>query len=372
MRSEAKKMMDYCTYCPKMCRFSCPVSEASRTETFTPWGKMEQAGWVIDKAISLSPEIAVSAYQCTNCLHCQQYCEHDNDVPTALRVVRRVAVENYAAPDAVYALQERFAEHNNPYGIDLIEPIKAAFPRIFSKKKKETAFLVSCHTLRFFPERVKTYFDLFEKLGLSGIQILESPVQCCGAPLHALGLQQDFAEVGEVQAQALRQYKTILTDGPECAYTLKETYREEGFPLKSRVWNLMEFLGPYLQHHNYRTRGKVKGRFAYHDPVFLARFLDLTRLPREILEQLTGFQPIELSFHDKDTLSSGGEGGYDWIFPELSERIARRTTEEVAGRGVGILVTACAKSEERFKRVAEGVEILDLYEFMNQHILKRP
>jgi len=369
VRSEIKKMMDYCTYCPKMCRFSCPVSEAAKTETYTPWGKMELGGWVIDRELSLSPDVAAASYQCTNCLHCQKYCEHDNDVPAALQEVRRLAVQNYTAPDEVYDLQKRFAEHNNPYGEDLLAPIRKSFPKAFSKKKKEIAFLPSCHTLKYYPERIKTYFNLFDKLGVAGVYIPDNPIQCCGAPLQALGLEDDFREIAEVQAQSLRDCPYVLTDGPECAHAMKSSYANAGFPLLSPVLLLMEFLQPYLRHQNYRSKARIKGRIAYHDPVFLARYLKVMDLPRQILEELTGFPPIDLSFSREDTLSAGGEGAYDWVFPELSRKIAARTTDEVESRGVGLLITACAKSEELFRRVAGHIEVRDLYQFLNEHIL---
>jgi Fe-S oxidoreductase len=372
MRSDIKKMMDYCTYCPKMCRFSCPVSEAAKTETVTPWGKMELAGWLLDKEVPWSPEAALPAYQCTLCLHCQQYCEHDNDVPSSLREIRRLAVENYTAPPAVYELQRRFAAQNNPYGRDLLTPLKAEVPKAFGKKKKDVALLLCCHTSNYFPSRLKTYLDLFAKLGVESCQVFDGPVQCCGAPLRALGLDADFAEIAEVQACAFQDYSYLVTDGPECAYALRETYRRLGFPLMPQVLHLLEFLAPFLKHHNYRSKGRITGRFAYHDPVFLSRYLKILDLPREILQELTGSAPVELSQHGEDSLSSGGEGGYDWVFPDLSEKIARRTADEVASRELTMLITACSKSEERFRRVARGFEVRDLYEFLNEHLLKRP
>jgi len=36
--------LEYCTYCPKMCRHACPVSNASGAETFIPQAKMAQLG----------------------------------------------------------------------------------------------------------------------------------------------------------------------------------------------------------------------------------------------------------------------------------------------------------------------------------------
>ncbi|MFO1463197.1 MAG: (Fe-S)-binding protein [bacterium] len=369
MRTEFKKMMDYCTYCPKMCRFSCPAAEATASETYTPWGKMEIARWLTDKTLPLSEALVGAAYQCVNCLHCQRYCEHGNDVPSALREIRRMAVENYAAPAPVYTLEERFVAANNPYGLDLFEAARAHWPVATGKKPAEILFLPSCHTLHYFPERLATYFELFRKLGIEGVQVQETPIQCCGAPLDDLGFKQEFQEVAEVQYYSIKDYKWVVTDGPECCQTLKDRYSELGFAMERKSLHLMEFLAPYLHHSNYRSSGKIKGRLAYHDPSHLSRYLGLAELPRRILTELTGFAPLELSWNREDSLSSGYEGSYDLVFPEFAEKIALRTVEEVASRGLSKLLTADAKAEAAFRSLAKGFEVQDFFEFLNENIL---
>lgn len=369
MRSELKKMMDYCTYCPKMCRFSCPTAEATASETYTPWGKMEIARWLTDKTLPLSEAMVAAVYQCVNCLHCQQYCEHGNDVPSALAEIRRMAVENYAAPAPVYTLEERFAAANNPYGLDLYERVRAHGPKPEAKRGKEVLLQPSCHTMHYFPERIGVYFELFEKLGIEGVSLVETPIQCCGAPLDALGFRTEFQEVAEVQYYSMKDYKWVVSDGPECCVTLKQKYADLGFSLEKSSVPLMEFLEPYLRHSNYRSRGKIKGRLAYHDPSHLSRYLGLVELPRRILSELTGFPPLELSWSGLDSLSSGTEGSYDLVFPEFAEKIALRTVEEIAARGIGKLLTADARAEEAFRRLARGFEVQDFYEFLNEHIL---
>jgi len=370
MRSELKKMMDYCTYCPKMCRFSCPVSEAAKSETYTPWGKMEIAGWLLDKTVPISQEMALAAYQCTNCLHCQVYCEHGNDVPSALGEARKIAVENYAAPPQAYALEKNFHEFNNPYRPDLLEGLRHPAQKSRHKKKDEVYFFPCCHTLQLFPERLARYFELFEKLGIDGPQLFDNGLQCCGEPLRALGFAEGFKDVAEVQYYALKSRRMTVTDGPECCYSFKQPYADLGFSLRDQSLHLLEFLAPYLQHSNYQTKGRIKGRLTYLDPPFLSRRLGLIELPRKILSELTGFAPLELSMAAGDARSVGVEGSYDVIFPELSERIAEETVEEVSARGIGKLITADAKSEAILRKLAKGFEVQDIFEFLNEHIEK--
>ncbi|HCU25017.1 MAG TPA: hypothetical protein DF383_08370 [Deltaproteobacteria bacterium] len=370
MRSETKKMMDYCTYCPKMCRFSCPAAEATDSETYTPWGKMQIARWLMDETVPLSESMATALYQCSNCLHCQEYCEHGNDVPSALAEARRLAVEDYAAPAAVYALEERFRRANNPYGEALLSKARPLLAEAPAAERAEVLLFPSCHTLWFFPQRIQVYFELFRKLGVGPVALATEEMACCGDPLDALGLRREFQEVAEVQYHSLKSFKVIVSDGPECCNALKNKYTGLHFPLRRQSVHLLEFLEPYLRGADYRSRGKTQGRFAYYDPVFLSRYLGLIEAPRRILRDLTGFSPLELSWSGKDSLSSGIEAGYDLLFPEASERIAQRTVDELASRGIGKLVTACAKSEAKFRELAGSeLEVQDLFEFLNEHIL---
>ena len=36
------RQLDYCTFCPQMCRHACPVSTASARETYIPQVKMDR------------------------------------------------------------------------------------------------------------------------------------------------------------------------------------------------------------------------------------------------------------------------------------------------------------------------------------------
>lgn len=123
-----------CFYCPKMCRFSCPVSHELPRETLTPWGKMTQlrmtsgsrgsdrevpgpleslarkARKLLDGKPSrnLDADTAEAFYACSGCLRCRTWCEHDNDVPRALYQGRGQAVAQGVAPAAATAVADRF------------------------------------------------------------------------------------------------------------------------------------------------------------------------------------------------------------------------------------------------------------------------
>ena len=76
--NDLRRAAELCEFCPKMCRFSCPVSEATFREALSPWGKVSLAALSGEAPGSSASEAFAG---CTGCLRCQQYCAHANDVP---------------------------------------------------------------------------------------------------------------------------------------------------------------------------------------------------------------------------------------------------------------------------------------------------
>ncbi len=119
LTESSKKTADYCTYCPKMCHFSCPVSGAEKNEAYTPWGKQQTAKLVEDGKIPLNEENALSAYKCLTCRGSENFCRHDIVVADSLHELREKAVLSHVAPAEIFSFLEKFKLHQNPYDRDL-------------------------------------------------------------------------------------------------------------------------------------------------------------------------------------------------------------------------------------------------------------
>ena len=109
----------YCAYCPKVCRFACPVSDATQSETVSTWGKMTEAFLVTTGKRSLEASGAKAMYGCTGCLRCKTYCRHENEVGFALFSARQQAVDRELAPEGASSTLRTFAQHGNPFGRSL-------------------------------------------------------------------------------------------------------------------------------------------------------------------------------------------------------------------------------------------------------------
>ena len=112
---EIDRATAYCTYCPKMCRFSCPAAEAEKRETVTPWGMMRLFEMVKEGAVDPSDEVAETFYHCMGCRRCQEWCHHDNDVPEALWEARAQMRQLGHVPDAIEGVVEDFEEGGMPF-----------------------------------------------------------------------------------------------------------------------------------------------------------------------------------------------------------------------------------------------------------------
>ena len=113
--SDQRTQLDSCAYCPKLCRFACPVSEATGREGFTPWGKMSTAFLVERSARPPDAALAEAAYACSGCGRCGTFCRNHIDVPEALGAARGNRPRQRAPPrESQYPLGDRarlVAEH---------------------------------------------------------------------------------------------------------------------------------------------------------------------------------------------------------------------------------------------------------------------
>src|SRR5207244_8309782 len=134
-----RKAQELCEFCPKMCRFSCPVSEATGREALTPWGKVSLAALTLGHPDESS---ALAFAGCTGCHRCAVYCAHDNDVPAILYAARATAVRAGVAPSYWTQLPTRFSAKGHGEEVDL-----AAVHRSLPKPRGEALLFAGCDAL---------------------------------------------------------------------------------------------------------------------------------------------------------------------------------------------------------------------------------
>jgi len=206
---------------------------------------------------------------------------------------------------------------------------------------------------------------VLQKLGVEFGYLAEDE-PCCGGLLHYIGLEKDFVRNARNLYENLKSHgvKRIIGIVPSCTYTLAELIPQHvpGYDLE--VKHFLQVVLEGIEDRELRFPREVK--VAYHDPCQLSRYLGLIEEPRRILRAVKGIELVEPEWtYGEWSTCCGGGGGFEVVFPELSQILAVNRAKELVETGAQILVTHCPgcvmQLEEGLKALkARDVEVLDL------------
>ena len=334
----------YCAYCPKVCRFACPVSDATQNETTSTWGKMTEAFLVTTQARPVERSGAEAMHACTGCMRCRTFCRHENEVGFALFSARNVALEQGSSPEGARKTRDVMKTHGNPFGADL-HRAAAAFPT------KGTLF-AGCSAL---VKGGRAVEDALEASALlkAPTALSDASDRCCGYPLYAAGDIEGFESHAKETARRLHSDRELTVLDPGCAYTFEVVYPRFGVKLRPRVRTLIEALAPRAQD---VAKPPLDEAVAYHDACHLGRGLGQYEEPRKLLSAA-----VRVVREARDNRAEGGcSGGGGLVprtMPETSVEIARRQAGRL-GDGTETVVTACPSSRRMFERAGRKSEDL--------------
>ncbi len=208
---------------------------------------------------------------------------------------------------------------------------------------------------------------VLRNLGLEpGYLAEEEP--CCGAPLNHAGLQTKFAKNAAQAYRKLKEsgVKQVIGIVPYCTHALAKLFPlyVDGYDLEVR--HFMEVVAEKIPSLKLKFPRNVK--VTYHDPCQLVRYLQLVEEPRQILGAIEGIELVEPEWtHGEWATCCGGGGGFETVFPELSQVLAINRAGELLETGAEIIVTNCPGCVMQLKDglrelKANGVEVLDLSE----------
>lgn len=365
---EVRKTMEYCTYCPKMCRFSCPVEAVEHRETVTPTAKQTTAFLVREGAIPLDAESVAIFFKCTGCLHCRHYCLHDNDVPRSLESARTHAfMEGQTLPVVVEA-SERFRKFGNPHGRALLPGLKERLDSRYFRDEAAVLLFPGADLAGSRPDLLARMLKVLEALGVEDIALPNKEIYAAGMELLDLGDRPAFTEHAQRLRRVLDGYGLVISPSPHDAHCLLNRYGEFGQGLGEKYAGFPEFLLQRLDESGAKLRS-LNREVVWHDPCTLARRLKSLEAPREILGRC-GVRVKEPMWSGLDTNCCGAGGAYAEVFPEEGAQMARLRLDELAGHGGGEIVTASPRCEEHMRAAArsEKLAIVDLIEILAESL----
>jgi Fe-S oxidoreductase len=209
--------LDNCTYCPKLCRFSCPVAVADGSETLTPRQLMLTVNLHRENKLPLNASTAKKLWSCVDCRGCQSFCDHHNDVATTLQETRAQLVASNVAPEYVNHLIATFQATGFLPDRSRQGHAANALPQ---STQAETVLFIGCQQDT--EGAQQAYAKAQELCG----ELQVAPPMCCGQPLQRLGARQAYEEHQQKILLHLAKAKHIIVDDPGCAFFLKQILPE--------------------------------------------------------------------------------------------------------------------------------------------------
>ena len=246
-------------------------------------------------------------------------------------------------------LPMRFARFQKKVGFDF----PGTFSRVLAKGGNSEA------------QPLKAAIKVLHNLGVQpGYLADDEP--CCGAPLYHAGLHKEFAQNARQSYQKLKSFgvKRVIGMVPSCTHAIHTLFPIylEGYDLEVK-----HFLGVVCENiSSCELQFPRKVKVTYHDPCQLARYLNLIEEPRQILRAIKGIELVEPEWTIREFATCcGGGGGFEAVFPELSQVLAINRTRELLETGAEIIVTHCPGCIMQFKDglrelKVDNIEVLDL------------
>jgi Fe-S oxidoreductase len=368
---DLRRAAELCEFCPKMCRFACPVSEATAREALTPWGKSSLAALTAARSRAPDASAALAFHGCTGCLRCTHYCTHANDVPTMLYAARAVAVRSGAGPVELRDLPTRMSERGCAQPGDLAKTLSALRADDEVDEAAERAkhppasasllgplpiLMPGCDALAAGGSVARDALRAARRLH-APLRAAPDGVLCCGLPLlqaghpdafaeHALKVRDSLAPPGDGAEKRGQPVHLVFLSAP-CARSVRDRYPGFGAPLPAG--SIVEHVTTYLARAlalrpEARARPKLPGPVAYHDPCELARGLGEVQAPRALLAACVEGGAREATRSGADASCCGAGGLLPATMPKAAEAIAADRKRELAATGAPAVTSspACA------------------------------
>jgi Fe-S oxidoreductase len=351
-KSSVDRQLDNCTYCPKMCRHSCPVSGASGIETHTPQSKMDVLNQLRKGELSWTSENADPLWACTGCRQCTTFCEHDNEPGMVLLAGRAEANARGAGHPALRAYAERFQKRDARLANILRDHVSDST----RCSEGDVGFWPGCDAVGKGISDMDAALSLFSSLGGAKVCLVEAEQVCAGYPLLAAGYPDMFRWHAQRVAESLNSFKTIITNCSACIFTMRRQFAAEGIELEPKILSISEYLAERIASLPRKTE---KTPVYYHDPCYLARYSGIIEEPRMVLSRIAEVRDFDWSH--TDTECCGGAGLLPKTDPDTADSMARRRLREIANRGGGTVVTSCATCTYMLRSNAPSkVKVVDL------------
>lgn len=239
---------------------------------------------------------------------------------------------------------------------------------------------IPCYVDQFYPKTGIATLQLLEKLGVE--VVYPSRQTCCGQPMANSGFSHLTGGCDELFVESFKAFDYVVAPSGSCVLHLKghlhsEKYPEEAEKLRSRVFELVEFLTDILKVKDLKARFPHK--VGVHQSCHGLRGLHLSQMselvappfskPEQLLHMVDGIELIKLDRADECC----GFGGTFCVFEEAvsakmgKDRVSdhmRNGAEYITGADLSCLM----HMEGILRRQKSNVKVIHIAEILNQAV----
>ena len=286
-----------CTYCPSLCRHTCPVATAEGSDTIAPWGMMSLAGHVRAGRVKPTPDVMAVIGACNGCGACTAYCHYDNPVLDTLVAVRAEVKRDHG-------VLSRPAQR--PGWGDAGEPATTAFYDGLAARSREDRPAVSLVPGRgAVPDAVERLLSLCDRLDVDGLACGELARLDLGYDAWLAGDHETFMRLAKAAHAAAGGARDLVVMSAEALFLLKVIYPRFGLSIGAALLHVSEMLLPLLSG---AVVKRLPGRIGYHESCHLGRQLEIRDVPRQVLRRVLEGPLRELPERSDITGCCGGSG----------------------------------------------------------------
>jgi len=162
----------------------------------------------------------------------------------------------------------------------------------------------------------------------------------CGDTARRLGDEIEFLRLATKNIETLSRFsfQAIVTLDPHVAHSLARDYVALGGHYK--VLHHTTFLEQLFTSGRLKAQAALDGRFTYHDPCYLGRYLGEVDAPRSLLDRL-GVERVEMARFGRQSFCCGGGGGAPATDIRGERRIPDMRMDQGRATGADTMVVAC-------------------------------
>lgn len=231
--------------------------------------------------------------------------------------------------------------------------------------KSDNLYFPGCFTSSFIPDKIENYKKILKKLDIDFK--VQKDQACCGGFMDESGYEKELRLTAKKNNEELESkgFKKIITNCPLCFNTLKSYIKLlPNWTIESE--HVLITILKELREKKELIKNFYADPIAYYDSCYLARYSNLIREPRELI-QLLGYKLIELPRNREETQCSGACGGLVITNPELADKLALKFIKMLRKHEIKKIVTADPRDYVHIKQNLEELKIspeeLEILEF---------